>query len=48
MSTNLIDFGDVRFCDWIQKEFSVTNTGKVTFEFKVDLRHIKKKGFVDV
>lgn len=24
------------------------NTGKVTFEFKINLQYVKKKGFVDV
>ncbi|CAD8206755.1 unnamed protein product [Paramecium octaurelia] len=48
MSTTLIELGDVRFCEWVSREFTIENTGKVTFEFKIDLRHIKKKGFVDV
>jgi hydrocephalus-inducing protein len=37
MSTNLIELGDVRFCEWVSKEFAIDNTGKVTFEFKVSL-----------
>lgn len=37
MSTNLIELGDVRFCEWVSREFIIDNTGKVTFEFKVSL-----------
>lgn len=48
MSTSLIELGDVRFCEWVSREFTIENTGKVTFEFKIDLKYIKKKGFVDV
>ena len=48
MSTQLIELGDVRFCDWVSKEFTIENTGKVTFEFRVSLQNIKKKGFIDV
>lgn len=48
MSTNLIELGDVRFCEWVSKEFAIDNTGKVTFEFKVSLQNVKKRGFVEV
>lgn len=37
MSTNMIELGDVRFCEWVSREFMIDNTGKVTFEFKVSL-----------
>jgi hydrocephalus-inducing protein len=29
ISSNLLEFGEVRFCDWVQKEFYIENTGKV-------------------
>ena len=29
ISTNLLELGEVRFCDWMQKEFYIENTGKV-------------------
>ena len=48
LSIALIDLGDVRFCEWVSKEFFIDNTGKVTFEFKVSLQNVKKKGFVEV
>jgi hydrocephalus-inducing protein len=44
----LIDCGEVKYCEWVSKEFFITNTGKVTFEYKVSLHTVKKKGFVDV
>lgn len=44
----MIELGDVRFCEWVSREFMIDNTGKVTFEFKVSLHQIKKKGFVEV
>lgn len=43
-----MELGDVRFCDWVSREFTIENTGKVTFEFKVSLQNVKKKGYVDV
>ena len=48
LSTNLIELGDVRFCEWVTREFSIDNTGKVTFEYKVSLANVKKKGYVEV
>lgn len=48
MSTSLIELGDVRFCEWVSRDFSIENIGKVTFEFKINLQYVKKKGFVDV
>ena len=35
ISTNQIDLGEVRFCDWKSVEFFVENTGKVTFEYHI-------------
>jgi len=29
ISTNLLELGEVRFCDWVQKEFFIENVGKV-------------------
>jgi hydrocephalus-inducing protein len=29
ISSNLLELGEVRFCDWVQKEFYIENTGKV-------------------
>lgn len=43
----MIDFGDVRFCEWVSREFFIENTGKVTFEYRVSLAMVKKKGYVD-
>jgi len=42
-----MDLGEVQFCNWMQREFFIENTGKVTFEFKVLFNMIKKKGFVE-
>ena len=46
--TFCLDFGEVRFCDWINKDFYVENNGKVTFEYHVDLSTIERKGLIEV
>jgi hydrocephalus-inducing protein len=43
-----IDLGEQRFCEWTTRELIIENTGKVTFEFKVSLASIKRKGFIEV
>lgn len=47
LNTDLIELADQRFCDFITRDIYIENTGKVTFEFKVILTQVKKKGFVD-
>lgn len=47
LSTLNIDLGEIRFCDWVARDFYLENTGKVTFEYKVLLHTVKRKGFVD-
>ena len=48
LNTHSLDLGDVRFCDWVQKEFYIENTGKVQFNFSVSLQKILRKGLVEV
>lgn len=48
ISTNLLELGEVRFCDWMQKEFIIENTGKVQFNFSIILNKIIRKGLVEV
>ena len=40
--------GEVRFNEWVTKDIYLENTGKVTFEFKVSLSNILRKGLVEV
>ena len=47
LSTNQIDLGESRYCEYFNREFYVENTGKVTFEYKVLLHAVKKKGFIE-
>ncbi|EGR28756.1 hypothetical protein IMG5_169530, partial [Ichthyophthirius multifiliis] len=47
LSIQQIDFGDVRFCDWVTKDFLIENNGKVTFEYKILLDNVKRKNFVE-
>lgn len=37
----------MRFCDWITKEFYIENTGKVTFEYRILLDGLKRKGYIE-
>lgn len=48
LNTHALDLGDVRFCDWVQKEFVIENTGKVQFNFSVSLQKILRKGLIEV
>jgi hydrocephalus-inducing protein len=48
ISTNLLELGEVRFCDWVQKEFFIENTGKVQFNFSIAINKIIRKGLVEV
>ena len=48
ISTNLLELGEVRFCDWMQKEFFIENTGKVQFNYSISLNKIIRKGLVEV
>jgi len=48
LSTNLLELGDQRFSDWVQKEFFIENTGKVQFNFSISLNKIIRKGLVEV
>lgn len=47
ISTSVIELGDLRFCDWVSRDFFIENTGKVTFEYKILLDLVKRKGYVD-
>ena len=44
---HVIELTDTRFCDWVQREFWIENTGKVTFEYKVNFAYIKRKGYLE-
>lgn len=49
LSTDYINLGDdLRFCDWITKDFLLENRRKVPFEFSVDLSNIKRKGLFEI
>lgn len=48
ISTNLLELGEVRFCDWMQKEFFIENAGKVQFNYSISLNKIIRKGLVEV
>lgn len=48
ISEKEIDLGEQRFCEWVTREIVIENTGKVTFEFKVSLAMVKRKGFLEV
>ena len=45
---NIIDIGDVKFCDWTHKEFFIENTGKVLFEYNINTSQIIRKGLIEV
>ena len=47
LSTNHIELGDIRFCDWLAREFIIENTGKVTFEYKILYIAVKRKGYIE-
>jgi hydrocephalus-inducing protein len=47
LSTNHLELGEVRFCDWITKEFIIENTGKVTFEYRILHHQVKRKGYTE-
>lgn len=46
LSSNLLELGDIRFCDWVSKDFFIENTGKVTFEYKILYITVKRKGYI--
>lgn len=47
LSTDHIELNDIRFCDWIARDFYIENTGKVTFEYKILYHAVKRKGYID-
>jgi hydrocephalus-inducing protein len=40
--------GEVKYNDYVNKDFYLENTGKVTFEYKIILSSIIRKGLVEV
>ena len=44
----VIDIGNVKFCDWTHEAFSIENTGKVLFEYTINLSQIIRKGLVEI
>lgn len=48
VSEKELDFGEQRFCEWNSKDIYIENTGKVTFEFKVDVERVKRKAFLEI
>ena len=48
ISSKTLDYGVLPFNDWETKDFYLENTGKVTFEFKVNMSTLKRKGLVEV
>ncbi len=44
----IIDIGDVKFCDWTHKEFYIENTGKVLFDYSINISQVLRKGLVDI
>ena len=48
LTTNHIELSpEIRFCEWVTRDFYIENTGKVTFEYKILFNQVKKKGYVD-
>jgi len=48
LSTNNIELTpEIRFCEWVVREFFIENTGKVTFEYKILFNAIKRKGYIE-
>jgi hydrocephalus-inducing protein len=47
LSTNHIELGEVRFCDWVSRDFVIENTGKVTFEYKILYTQVKRRGYIE-
>jgi hydrocephalus-inducing protein len=48
LSSSIVEVGEVKFNDWVQREIYLENTGKVTFAFKVLMQNIERKGLVEV
>jgi hydrocephalus-inducing protein len=48
MSSSVVEVGEVKYNDWVQREIYLENTGKVTFNFKVLMKSIIRKGLVEV
>ena len=44
----ILDFGAMNFNDWESKEITLENTGKVAFEFKVNLSKIVRENLFEV
>ena len=47
-STNLIDFGNIPFNVWEIKEIIIENTGKVSYEFNVNISSIMRRGLIEI
>lgn len=48
LSSSVVEVGEVKYNDWVQRELFLENTGKVTFAFKVLMDDIQRKGLVEV
>lgn len=45
----VIDIGEVvKFCEWTHKEFFIENTGKVLFEYNINVSNVIRKGLLEV
>jgi len=47
-NTKSLDYGVLPFNEYDGRDFTLENTGKVTFEYRINLDTIKRKGLVDV
>jgi hydrocephalus-inducing protein len=47
LSQDNIDFGEVPFNEMTQREFFIENTGKVPFEFNINLGTVSRPGLIE-
>ena len=49
MSSNVLDYGNsIAFNDWETREFTIENTGKVGYDFSINIDSLYRKGLLDV
>ena len=48
INTKILDYGVSSFNEWDSRDFILENTGKVTFEYRIDLSCVKRKGLIEV
>ena len=49
LSTNVLDYGNaIPFNDWETREFIIENTGKVAYDFSINMDSLYRKGLVEI